>query len=299
MLTYNNHFKFGYDYNWFEPRASHQQKWTVQYGECNHPPLSFHEECLRTARMIKQVFPDEELCVLFSGGVDSEVVVRSFYESNIEIKVAILQFNNQLNSHDIIYAINTCNELGISYQIYNLDILNFWEFELYNYTDPTYCISPQLASTMWLIDQIKGIPILGSGECLIEKRSIANKLEWCLLEKERIASWYRFFIEKNKRGCPGFFQFTPEIILSYLKEPTIQQLINNELPDISSTNEIKLKIYQKYFPLVSRPKYTGFEKLQNEDAYFRKKLNEKYPFVDEIYLSPIKNLIENLTPKIR
>lgn len=296
MLTYKNHFKFGYNGHWYISRTSQLQRWTVQYGKCEDTPLSFHDECLRTAQKIREAYPNEELHVLFSGGADSEVVVRSFHEAKIKINVAILQFKNHLNSHDISYAINTCNELGIPFKLYNFDILNFWENNLFEYTDPTYCISPQLASTMWLIDQIKGIPIVGGGDCLIEQIKISTEIEWCLMEKERIATWYRFFMHKKRLGCPGFFQFTPEIIIAYLKESTIQELVNNKLPGINSSKFIKLNIYQKYFPLVNRPKYTGFEKLQEEDAYYRKILKERYMPADEIYYSPINKLISEMNP---
>ena len=43
--TLNNHFKFGYDNEWFIDRPNKNSKWSVQYGQCNRPVKNWREEC--------------------------------------------------------------------------------------------------------------------------------------------------------------------------------------------------------------------------------------------------------------
>ncbi len=304
QLTHHNHFEFGYSQQSFSFRQNIQEQWFVQYGQCKSQPLDFKSECKQTAATIRQNTKDP-IYVLFSGGADSEVVLRSFVEAGIDCTAAILRFKNDLNIHDISWAVITCEQLKVPYRFYDLDILDFWKHRAFEYAEPTYCVTPQLISTMWLVDQIDGYPVMGSAECLFVKEvpsdykpgiSPYEKSEWTLWEKERIAAWYRHFIVRNREGCPGFYQYTPEIILSYLNDPIVQDLVNDRIVGKLSTESSKLRIYQQHFNLITRPKYTGFEKLQSEDAFYREQLKKAFPGCDQIFKTPISNLQKMLQP---
>ncbi len=303
LLSHNNHFKFGYDGRWFGARTSSEQKWVVQYGRCERHVGTFREECLQNA---KQIYKDAQnkLVLLFSGGVDSEVALRSFVNSNIPISAAILRFKNDLNIHDISYAIIMCERLGVPYRFYDLDILDFWNTRLLEYADPTYCVSPQLLSTMWLADQVEGYPVLGSGECLLVKEIPDDYIpgtspylpsEWHLYEKEKIAAWYRHFIHKKRSACPGFFQYTPEVMLAYLQDPFVEKLVNNQFVGKLSTASSKLEIYQNHFDLIDRPKFSGFEKIEQHDPTFRRLLTAKFPGANQTYKTNVSYLRRRLS----
>ncbi len=307
QLTDRNHFEFGYDYRPFSFRQNKDEEWFVRYGKCKREPFDFKSECLRTAQTIRQN-TKAPIHIMFSGGVDSEVVLRSFVESKIEVSAAILRFKNDLNIHDISWAVIACEALQVPYRFYDLDILNFWENQAFKYATPTYCVTPQLISTMWLVDQIDGYPVMGSAECLFVKDvpqdyqpgiSPYERSEWSLWEKERIAAWYRHFIVRNREGCPGFYQYTPEIMLSYLKDPIVQDLVNDRIVGKLSSESSKLRIYQQHFELVTRPKYTGFEKIQKEDAFYREQLKNAFPYSDKVYRTKIRDLEKMLQPSIQ
>ncbi len=305
-LTYRNHFEFGYNGKPFSFRKNPKDQWFVRYGQSSRPALSFHDECLETARVIRSR-TNLPLHVMFSGGADSEVVVRSFAEAGIEIEAAILKFKDDINDHDIQWAIKACKNLNVPYRFYELDLLKFWAEGYQTYSDPTYCISPQLLPTMWLADQIQGYPIMGSGECFLVRTDAPDPQEpartdypaadWELYEKEKIAAWYRHFMIRNKEACPGFFQYTPEIILSYLMDHYVRDLCTNKIFGKYSTVSSKLKIYQNHFPsLEERPKYTGYEKVQNEDAALRKILTDMYPETGQIHKTKYHDLVQLLSP---
>ena len=304
-LTHKNHFEFGYNQKPFTLRKTPEDKWFVKYGRCERQPLNFHDECLATAKLIRNK-TDQPLHVMFSGGVDSEVVLRSFYENEIKIQVAILRYKNDLNIHDVSWAIVICDYLKIPYKIYDLDLIEFWNSPAADQlAQQTYCPSPQLLPAMWLIDQIPGYPIMGSGECLFVKNrpddyvpgvSPYLRSDWMLYEKEKVAAWYRHFIIKNRTGCPGFFQYTPEIMLSYLQDPFVDDLIHDRIVGKLSTESSKLKIYQQHFKLYDRSKYTGFEKVTAEDAKYRAVLLQRYGNASEISKISTDDLKEMLKP---
>lgn len=298
ILTHKNHFQFGYDGQAFHFRKNPDQQWFVSYGACSSKPLDFKKECLRTAELIKQQ-AKAPVHVMFSGGVDSEVALRSFVEAGIPVTAAILRFKNDLNIHDISWAVLTCEALKVPYRFYELDVLDFWKNRIFDYAEKTYCVTPQLLPTMWLADQIDGYPVMGSGECLFVKEvpvgyqpgiSPYEKSDWFLWEKEKIASWYRHFMIYQRDACPGFFQYTPEIMLSYLLDPLVQELISDRIIGKLTTESSKLKIYQQHFDLITRPKYTGFEKIQNEDAFYRKILRESFPGCDQVHKTKVADL---------
>jgi hypothetical protein len=303
LLSHNNHFKFGYDGDWFSFRKNLDQKWQVQYGPCTKEPLDFYGECLRTAEVIRQDAGDQPITVLFSGGADSEVALRSFVDAKIPVTATILRFKNDLNIHDISYAVIACERLNVPYRIIDLDLLDFWLHHKMYYARPTYCISPHLLTTMWLVDQVKEYPVMGSGECLLVKDipetyqpgiSPYERSEWYLLEKEKIAAWYRHFMVRQRPGCPGFFQYTPEIILSYLRDPFVKALVEDQIPGKLSTESSKLKIYQYHFTLADRTKYTGFERVPEEDRLHRAELVNSFPGTGETAETSVTQLLKEL-----
>lgn len=302
QYTHDNHFKYGYNHNWFTERQSEEDVWTVEYGVCSRPVSDFKTECLNTARQIRED-TDLPITICFSGGVDSEITVKSFMECGIPFKIAILQFKEGLNEHDTFYSKKFCRDHGLDYQLIELDLLRFWNSDMYDYAERTKCVTPQLLSTMWLVDQIDDYAILGSGECYVVKQipkdyvpgvSPYEPSPWHLWEKEKIASWYRHFMISNRDGAPGFFQYNPEIMLSFLLDDTVKNLVDNRIIGKLSTYTSKLGIYQKYFTLQDRPKYTGFEYVMEEDSYHRRILEEKYGMYNQVYKSEYYELIGKL-----
>lgn len=309
FLTHNNHFKFGYNNEWFRFRQSPDDAWTVSYGCCERPVGDFRAECHATARLIRDSI-QEPLALLFSGGADSEVVLRSFVEQKIPIDVVICQFADKLNAFDVDVAITCCEQLGIPYKLVALDILEFLNSGRYlEYADATQIRSPELCSTMWLADQIDNVPIMGSGECYVVKRVPMSYIDgvspydptpWDMYEKELIAGWYRHFMRPGheRLAVPGFFQYTPEIMLSFLQDQRVVDLVHDRVIGKRSTLTSKLGIYQKYFPLANREKYTGYERLSARVTDIRLILRQRYPKANGIFLTEYPDLVAMLEGRI-
>ena len=126
QLSHRNHFRFGYNGIWFTERKKAEDRWNVAYGRCERPVADWRTECINTARLIREA-TSEDLWVLFSGGIDSEVVVQSFMFAGIPFKVAITCFDSDLNRQDVRYAVKFCETHQIPYRLLKLDIIDFFE----------------------------------------------------------------------------------------------------------------------------------------------------------------------------
>lgn len=289
QLTYKNHFKFGYNGEWFSFRKAPSDKWTVKYGRAEREAGTLKEECIHAAKLIQQ--EGIPITILLSGGCDSEFAVRCFKEADVPISCATVAFKQNLNRHDIEYAIDICRQLNIKHKILELNIFDFWLGDLWVYATKTYCVSPQLPVIMWLSDQIEGYIIIGSGECYL-----TNKMgEWEMFEREKVAAWYRHFLLTDKPGAPGFFQYTPELILSFLRDPVVQDLVQNKL-GFEESLPIKSRVYEKFYEIRKREKYTGFEKIISVDDLQRKKLLRLFPHCNEIARTKVSDLFDRLSP---
>lgn len=303
-LSHQNHFKFGYNGNWFVERQSPEDEWCVAYGRSSRSVKDWRNECVETARLIRDD-TDRPLWALFSGGIDSEVVLQSFLFAGIPVKAAITRFKNDLNRQDTFYAIKFCETHGIPYKCLDIDIRRFFESgDAMSYAERTKCVQPQLLHTMWAMDQIDGYPILGSGECFLVKQTPKGYKhgvdpygddDWVMYEKERIAGWYRHLMVRGREGCAGFFQYNPENMLAFLLDSTMVDLCSNRLTDYVDTMPVKGSIYRKYFLLEKRKKYHGFENVMDLDDWLRPQLQEKFGAYDRVVKTEYKTLVEGLS----
>lgn len=313
LLSRDQHFEFGYGegehFVPFSKRSKSDENWNVRYGRCRRMPMKFRFECLEAAREISSIARGN-VDVLFSGGADSEVALRSFVEAGLNVKAHILRFTStrgaDLNLHDYAWAVVLCDSLNVQYKIHSLDLLEFWKRDAFDYAERTRCVSPQLLSTMWLVDQVDGFAVLGSGENYIVKdRSDfrtrpAGSLPpsmWYLHEKEKIASWYRHFLVRNRAGAPGFFQWNPELMMSWFLDPMIVALWNDLFPGKLDSMSSKSTFYRQHFAIPVRPKFTGFEAVSVEDLRIRTELMKLYGDSDQVVATPISRLLERLSPE--
>lgn len=304
QYTLNNHFKFGYDQKWFVDRQNESDKWTVEYGACTSPVKKFREECISAASKIWDQRNGMPIDILFSGGSDSEIVLRSFLELGVRFNVHVMRFDNYVNAQDWCYAYVVCQNLGIKPIFHDIDIVKFWESgKCLKYAEISKSVSPQMLPHMWLLDQVDGIAIMGSGEPYTARLDIADmrykklieenysKVPWVLYEREKIAAWYRYPMKTNRPAVPGFFQYTPEIMISFFQDDISQELHANKRVGKLSNKSSKFDIYKKYWPeLIDREKYSGFEAIHDMDSLLRRYLRSIYGMYEFEYWSDVDQL---------
>jgi len=278
QLTKNNHFKFGYDLQYFQPRRSPEQKWTSYYGSIERPVKDWKSECISAAKEIA-ASTSKKIYVCFSGGIDSEVTIESFRLAGVPVTAAIVRFNDRLNDHDIDWAEKYCSKHSIPIEYFDVDIFSFYKTEEYhNIIEATQSFYPMLSLQMKAMEWVSlkgGFPVVGSAECYIERQP--NR-QWVMYEREIYASLYRYQILKNFEGVCGFFQWNPEVMYSFLIDPFVKKLINGELPGKTNSLEIKQDIYAFYFKTEPRNKYYGWEKFGLLEEKMRMELLNRFSY---------------------
>ena len=252
--THQNHFKYGYNGKWFCNRTTIDDVFQCEYGFAKQT-LDLKTANNEAAKLIK-ASTDKPLVIMMSGGVDSEVVARSFKDAGIDFTVAILRFSDNLNQHDIMYAEDWCLQNNVDFRYYDLNPLKFWfSKHAKELVEKTQNPLPDMLCTMWLVEQIDGFPIIGQGEPYVYK----SPNGFVFREREVIISWYKHMINYNIHGIAGFFQYLPEQMLAILDDNITKSL------SFESNDQIKYNIYKQYYSdLKPRPKYTGAEMLLPE-----------------------------------
>ncbi len=308
QYTHNNHFKFGYAPNrFYQKRASAQDQFIFEYGVASGCTTDWRISNKQAAETIRANFKGD-LWILFSGGTDSECCIHSFLDAEIPFKIATLRMKRNLNDHDLKYAVHFAKSHSLAIEYFDLDVEEFTQGDqLYRYTDPISCVSPILACHLWLADQVKGVPILAQGECHLKKEvpngykpgeSLYEPSNWCLYESERACSLYMHFIKGQKPAVPGFFQYTPDQIYTFLTQnPLLKKLTNNELMGKLGTRSSKNQLIRQFYPEIElREKFTGFEKINELHDQIREKLAERYPDADSYSKENFHSLIKKMQP---
>lgn len=293
--THSNYYSFGYDDETYNTRQNENSVFWCNFSPAVNNHGSFHEECIKAAKLIRSKTSDD-LYVLFSGGMDSELVLRSFIDAGIEVNAITVEFEGGLNEHDILWSRKFCQDHQINHIIKKLNIEDFWKNSLFEYASAVQCNSPQFPVTMWLVDQTPGFPIIGSGDSDIRRKEGTNN--FVFNERENYLTLYMHFVRRQREGVPAFFQYTPELLLSFFEDPILQKYRDHQAKeeDLIAIVDFKYHIYENSFPgLENRIVYNGFEKIEDRDQFYRKILrDEKCPGAGQCLQFNFDQFVEGL-----
>jgi len=240
------------------------KKCTLELGENKH---KFTTEMLDVAfdpnRNITDIFNDhlsirqsKYVEVLYSGGLDSELVLLSCLKNNIPVIAITLVIKIKgmiINTHDLYYAEKFCRKNDIPHKLIELDAITFFESGKYlDYLKPYYITEPHVATHLWLIEQCGHFPIIG-GDWPWTHTHIENKV----LSPFRLefSSYERFMRDKGINGIGNMISHSLD---SSCKLIDIH--LKNYIPgeDIST---FKSRMYQIMYPeLEPRLKSHGWER---------------------------------------
>lgn len=233
---------------------------------------SWREECKLTAQEIYDKHGDN-LVLLFSGGLDSEVMLHSFLANGIKPKVVLFRYERNLNLHDLNYAFRICAARQISPIVIDINVENFYKTKLIDFAKQSTCSSPQLNLYYYHANNLDGIPVFGAGENYLIRQIGKEQVYDC--EEARVTSIYKFFKNINRECIPSFFQYTPETMISYLQKESVYSWVENaKRLGYINTKKIKASIIAEDFDVEPRPKLTGFELMMDLDNTYRTKLLE-------------------------
>lgn len=267
-------------------KNNHFDYYKRKHGSCSSHQ-SWRDECKNVARELYDKHGND-LIVMLSGGVDSEVVLLSFLAAGIKPRVGMLRFENHINSHDLSFGFKRCADNELIPEIIDVNVASFFKKQLIPFSERTRISSPQINLHAYFFDTVDGIPIIGAGEnFLVEKDGIVYDQE-----DEYLMRYVRYFIEKDRECIPTFFQYTPEIMLSFLQRKSVYDWVEN--PKGATTHKFKIDWIQEEFDVPLRSKLTGFECIQRKDTMYRNQL-KSYNYGDDIkYHTEFFKYVESL-----
>jgi hypothetical protein len=302
MANFSNpldeNFIYGYDSEKLNLRSSDNSIFHCYYSKAKYLPISFKEECIKTCHKIADVA--EHLgrtpIVLLSGGLDSEVVIRSFLESGRKFKTVSHRFENNLNKHEIDYVIKLGESKNIDVNFLDLSVIEWLgSDESLKMAEISKCAYSEMLPTMKLMHEVyfnlNGLPILGNGDFYA---TIENN-QWKYIEFEYIVAWMRYCVEMQIISSVNFFQQTPELTLSMALDPIIVSAIreNYEL----NLRSAKYLVYKKYWKDIElRKKYNGAELIQTVCDKINLDYLSEYKDYTSRWSMPIAQYIKNLMP---
>jgi hypothetical protein len=253
-------------------------KWNTSY-KCNgvHRVGSFKEEMLTAARSTMDHYTGLKPCIYFSGGLDSELVLRSYIDIGADPIVNIFRFENHINEYDVSYAIVICETLGVKYNIIDFNIAKFFEHDAEHISDIAQIDRPRGLPQLKFLDYTEGFAVLGIGDPRWS-RSVKDNTNWILLDQEHDTGWDKYILHKNIPAIAQWFKWTPELVLSYTELDWFKNLvINNKWTGREGVTSTKIIGYREAYPdLLSRDKKTGMEPIDGLINEFEEFLKKKY-----------------------
>jgi len=306
-LTHKNHYKFYYDTTPFRFRLSTNESFGFSVGRCNGVAGSWDFECERAARLIySKTRPGQRIRILYSGGIDSEIVVMAFQRAGIPFDCIIIDMG--INQHDTEYAYKYCQANNIQYQICYVDPVDFVKKGLHYHYHQEYQVK-QLAMmiVMKVLDQLpqNDVYILG-GEIFMSREVDVNSFyanqsahysyKWYhYVREDNDMSYFKYALANNKLVISEFFSYTPELMYSYLTDPLVVDLVNDNIEHKYGLLSTKPNVYARYFKFDHRPKYHGYENAMHLNNKVYLDLNDNNDVQhDVIFKTEYTDLIEQL-----
>jgi hypothetical protein len=263
MFYKNNWFSWTYD-NGLEygPKLHPTAEFKlVLKNTITRPIKSYYEELLENGRIIRDTFSGP-LDLLFSGGVDSEIILRVYQDLGIPINVYIFKYENDYNLPEYTQALKSCNKLNVTPKIIDFNLQKFFENDAYDIQQKVFAVESGRLPHMKLTEYCDGLPIIGSGEPYIRRtsRDLNKKYPWVFELDEKCHHWSVYHKTINRPCITDWYEYSPELILSYFNLPYAQHLLNDEVHGKLSNESTKCEVHQEYWSdLDLRQKLVGFE----------------------------------------
>lgn len=272
----NNWYKWSYGDNLFG-RQTGGLTWNTIYDAKVSKLGTFKEEMHRAARSTMDHFSGLKPCVFFSGGSESELVLRSYVDIGADPIVNIFRFEDHINEYDVSYAIVVCDQLGVDYNIIDFNLKSFFENDAEQISEYAQVDRPRGLPQLKFLDYTEGFAVLGIGDPRWS-RDLNSGTPWVLLDQEHDTGWDKYILHRNAPAIAQWFKWTPELVLAYTETQWFKDLIlNNRWSGREGVTSTKLIGYREAYPdMLMRTKKTGMEPIDSLINEFEKFLEKKY-----------------------
>jgi hypothetical protein len=274
-FTHNNHLKYYIDDRLYGWRQECYERYRVEVGRIDadyYKTSNYVQEQRRTADLIYKDY-GKDFAVMFSGGTDSEIVIRSFLAIGIKPKCVFVKFKDDHNIDDYVIAKQITDSLGLVLEVIDFDVIEFYNSG--EAADLSSQIQCRQIAYLTIYNAIKnmGLPAVMGGEMLLRRYTKSDKDSgwYYAIRENEDGSAIRFSIKYGIPLVNEWFSYTPEMMAYYLEHRSIQNLVseryNYKMGSVSSKNEI---LYSLMPELVKKTKTHGYENLGafNIETYF-------------------------------
>lgn len=251
---------------------------------------SLYEEIYSNARLIYE--KNKKLTLFFSGGLNSQVILRTYLDMNIPIEVLILKYKKDYNFREFNIAKNICERLGVKFRTLTFDVDHFFENNAEQIFREIPTIDPYKLIFFKVVEASSGCPIIGNKFPYIFRSSPNYKetANWCIKFCQDDFS----FLNYSKDVIIGdWFLYSPEVLLALCDNELVNNLIHDKLLGKQSILTSRVTLFSKQWnDLENRQKSTGFEDLIFPESvinFFKTNIADKVEDCKSIDLS-IKNL---------
>jgi len=267
-FSYDSHednLRFGYGKNPIYSDKLYKLPHGEMYGKADDRRGTWWEECQNAARLIKEKYQD--VVVLMSGGLDSELVACAFLDAGIKFRPYFMKYfghdGQLLNFYDWKYVQEFCNEndLILDTEDINIvkDICDKRHFDYYiDGVWETYFPLVALYTHNYAVEKFNKlgfVPLFGQEQIEIKmdennKPSLGDSF---FMSGNAAAFWAH---EKGYHNIYNFFAYTPNMVLSYIDIPEVK---NVETIGYDFKTDIANKYGSNRILKGDRKKATGYE----------------------------------------
>lgn len=253
-------------------------------GKCTGQVFSWSKELdLALTKLVDT--HGHRLALFYSGGSDSEVILRTLVKLGVAPEVHIIKFSSQLNEHETNNADEMCRCLGITPRVWFHDVETYIREQHYLHLGLKYkCTQIAYLTVLEYVRRV-GIPVIMGGEIYLQRHQINDGAvhspqEWYYIYREdEDGVTYRYSIDTGHPVINEVMTYTPELLYSWLVHPTIASVAHNEHPGKITILSVKRKVYEQElgYSLQAKSKFHGYERLQWTNLHCRNVLQERMP----------------------
>jgi hypothetical protein len=266
MQRFNNWMSYSFDGVEYGKKLTKESVFSINFNKkIKKESISSYKDALyNNAKIMRDSF-SEPFDVLLSGGIDSEVVVRTFKDLGIKHNTFIFRLENNYNIRDINDAIDICQQINIPYKIIDFNLQNFFEQDALYYFNKSFVPrAGRLPRLKWL-EYLDNIPVFCDGEPYWKRmygEDYSQKSEWQLQLGEDAYSSSVYARNLGRAVIGDWYEYTPEIMLSHMQHPITRQLLNDHLYGKLGSWSSRYAMHQEIWPEVAtRKKLVGYEGL--------------------------------------
>ena len=228
------------------------------------------------------------LCL--SGGVDSQAMIQCWKEAGLKFDVAIMEFENGLNQHDVSVALEYCIKHKINPIILKLNVIQFLTRECIDIGTQYKCTSPHFITHYKMFDMLRNLGY--TGICCGGTAFARNHNEWGPVPSAAQSNYIEYSNQNQFPVVGNFLGYDPNLCWSIaLLTPEHEvDWVTRQPRIVSETNAVryaaKIIGYRSHgFDIIPQEnKFTGFELIKN---YFAEKFNDGWAF-EKMFRMPLQ-----------